>query len=101
MPWEQIGNTNPSPDGAEFSWQSIDTKAPVKEYRLIDCRTCSQSLRVPTTHDGPISCPKCLVKFSTKDTESTEKSGWGAFQFILVWSGLEGIAILLSLVFFS
>ena len=100
MPWEQIGDAGPSPDGAEFFWDSIDTKVPVKEYRLIDCRTCSQSLRVPTTYDGSISCPKCLGKFSKKDTESTEKSGWGFFQFFLVWTALEGIAMLLSFVFF-
>ena len=100
MPWEQIGNTDPSPDGAEFSWQSIDTDVPAKEFRLIDCQSCSQRLLVPTTFDGSISGPKFLFKFSNKDTESTEKSGWGFFQFILVWTGLEGIAILLNLVFF-
>ena len=83
MPWEQIEEDNSGPDGVEFSWESIDTKVLVKEHRLIDCQSCSQSLRVPTTYDGSISCPKCLVKFSTKDTESTEKSGWGFFQFIL------------------
>ena len=100
MPWEQIGNTDPSPDGTEFSWQSIDTDVPAKEFRLIDCQSCSQRLRVPTTYDGSISCPKCLGKFSKKDTESTEKSGWGFFQFFLVWTALEGIAMLLSFVFF-
>ena len=100
MPWEQIGDTDPSPDGAEFSWRSIDADVSVKEYRLIDCRICSQRLRVPSTYDGLISCPKCQVKFSTKVTESTEKSGWRFFQFIFVLTGLEGFAMLLSLVFF-
>ena len=100
MPWEQVGGADSSPDGAEFFWDSIDPKVPVKEYRLIDCRTCSQRLRVPSTYDGSISCPKCQVKFSTKDTESTEKSGWRFFHFIFVLTGLEGFAMLLFLVFF-
>ena len=101
MPWEQIGDTDPSPDGAEFSWESIDADVPVKEFRLIDCQSCSQSLRVPTTHDGPISCPKCLVKFSIKETKSTEKNGWGFFHFLFALTCIEGFgALLLSLGFF-
>jgi len=100
MPWGQIEGEDSGPDGVEFSWESIDAGVPVKEFRLIDCQSCSQSLRVPTTYDGSISCPKCLVKFSAKDGEANDMRGWKFFDFILVLAGIEGIAMLLSLVFF-
>ncbi|DAC22976.1 MAG TPA: hypothetical protein D7H89_01560 [Candidatus Poseidoniales archaeon] len=101
MPWEEIEEDNSGPDGVEFSWESIDADVPAKEFRHIDCQSCSQSLRVPTTYDGPISCPKCLVKFSPKDTDSTEKSGWRFFHFIFALTCIEGFGVLLlSLGFF-
>ena len=100
MPWEQIGDADPSPDGVEFSWESIDTDVPAKKFRLIDCQSCSQSLRVPTTYDGSISCPKCLVKFSTENAEPIDKKKTGLFVGVIQYLMLEALVFLLVVPFF-
>ena len=106
MIWEQVEGAESSPDGAEFFWDRIDINVPPKEFRLINCQSCSQSLRVPTTYDGSISCPKCLVKFSTENAVPKEKKKTGLFvgaiEFlmfeVLTWLLVLPIVIVLSLV---
>ena len=99
MPWEQIEEDNSGPDGAEFSWQSIDADVPAKEFRLIDCQSCSQSLRVPTTYAGAVSCPKCLVKFSTENTLPKKKKKTGLFVGVIEYLMIEALVCLLVLPF--
>ena len=106
MIWEQVEGAESSPDGAEFFWDRIDINVPPKEFRLINCQSCSQSLRVPTMYEGSISCPKCLVKFSTENAvpKRKKKTGFfeGAIGFLmleaLLWLFVLPLGIVLSLV---
>jgi len=99
VPWEQIEQEDSGPDGVEFSWESSDTDVPAKEFRLIDCQSCSQSLRVPTTHAGAVSCPKCLVKFSTENTVPKNKKKTGLFAVVIEYLMLEAFICILVLPF--
>ena len=99
MKWEQVEGAESSPDGAEFFWDRIDINVPPKEFRLIKCQSCSQSLRVPTTYAGSISCPKCLVKFSTEIAVPKKKKKTGLFVGVIEYLMLEALFWILVLPF--
>ena len=69
MPWEKIEEVDSSPDGAEFFWDSIDSEVPAREFRLLDCQSCTRRLRIPTTYTGRILCPACDHMFSSVQEE--------------------------------
>lgn len=97
MPKQLFEGSDLNSEPGESFWDGVGTPTAIKEFRLLNCHSCHQSLRVPTAYAGTVSCPKCLVKLSTENTEPKEKRKTGFFAGIIGFILIDVFAFLFIL----